>query len=197
MRIHFPEIHTPVQGLDTVTIPEMVTIHQSYDPRKIEDVMGYLKQEMNDKIADKDSFKGKRICITVGSRGIPDLDKMVRTMCDTLKEWGAEPFIIPAMGSHAGGNAEGQKEMIAGFNITEEWYDLSRRGIENVTGKKGAKSLGGHAVLVVGYNPAGVWVENSWSTDWGQDGFGFIEWPAFRQQFLYGTCLTNCLDGFK
>lgn len=120
MRIHFPEIHTPVQGLDTVTIPEMVTIHQSYDPRKIEDVMGYLKQEMNDKIADKDSFKGKRICITVGSRGIPDLDKMVRTMCDTLKEWGAEPFIIPAMGSHAGGNAEGQKEMIAGFNITEE-----------------------------------------------------------------------------
>ena len=86
---------------------------------------------------------------------------------------------------------------LGGFNITEEWYDLSRRGIENVTGKKGAKSLGGHAVLVVGYNPAGVWVENSWGSDWGQDGFGFIEWPAFRQQFLYGTCLSNCLDGFK
>lgn len=41
-------------------------------------------------------------------------------MCDTLKEWGASPFIIPSMGSHAGGKAEGQTEMLAGYNVTEE-----------------------------------------------------------------------------
>ena len=86
---------------------------------------------------------------------------------------------------------------LGGFNITEEWYDLSRKGVENVTGRAGAKSLGGHAVLVVGYNQAGVWIENSWSTEWGKGGFGFIEWAAFRKQFQYGTVLTNCLNGFR
>lgn len=86
---------------------------------------------------------------------------------------------------------------LGGFNITEEWYDLSRKGIENVTGRAGARSLGGHAVLVVGYNPAGVWIENSWGAEWGCKGFGFIEWAAFRRQFMYGTILTNCLDNLK
>lgn len=84
---------------------------------------------------------------------------------------------------------------LGGFNITEEWYDLAKRGVENVTGRSAA-SLGGHAVLVCGYNAGGVWIENSWGEDWGKGGFGFIEWPAFRQQFMYGTVLTNCLDGF-
>ena len=85
---------------------------------------------------------------------------------------------------------------LGGFDITEEWYDLSRKGVENVTGKA-SQSLGGHAVLVCGYNAGGVWIENSWGKDWGKDGFGFIEWTAFRKQFMYGTVLTNCLDGFK
>lgn len=85
---------------------------------------------------------------------------------------------------------------LGGFNITDEWYDLTKKGITNVTGRKG-QTLGGHAVLVVGYNEAGVWIENSWGEDWGEKGFGFIEWPAFRKQFLYGTVLTNCLDGMK
>jgi hypothetical protein len=31
----------------------------------------------------------------------------------------AQPFIVPAMGSHAGGTAEGQREMIEQFGITE------------------------------------------------------------------------------
>ena len=87
--------------------------------------------------------------------------------------------------------------VLGGFNITEEWYDLSRPGVENVTGKKNNTSCGGHAVLVVGYNQAGVWIENSWGPKWGRQGFGFIEWEAFRAQWMYGTVLTNCLNGFK
>lgn len=87
---------------------------------------------------------------------------------------------------------------LGGFDITDEWYELSKPHRESVTGQKpGAKSLGGHAVLVCGYNPAGVWIENSWGEDWGKGGFGFIEWGAFRKQFMYGAVLTNCLNGFK
>lgn len=119
MFIEFPEMTATMQGIENVPIPEMVTINEIYDPQKIEDVRAHMRAEM-EKLPDHESFRDKNICITVGSRGIPDLDVMVRTMCDVLKEWGAKPFIIPAMGSHGGGVAEGQREMIAGFNITEE-----------------------------------------------------------------------------
>lgn len=119
MFIEFPESHVKVQGSEDVVIPEMVTIHESYDPQKIDDVCGHLRAEI-EKLPDHGSYEGKRIAITVGSRGIPELDGMTRTICDVLKEWGAKPFIVPSMGSHAGATAEGQTEMLAGYGITEE-----------------------------------------------------------------------------
>ena len=45
---------------------------------------------------------------------------MIRTICDKLKEWGAEPFIIPAMGSHGGGTVEGNVQILTDYGITEE-----------------------------------------------------------------------------
>jgi hypothetical protein len=85
---------------------------------------------------------------------------------------------------------------LAGFDITTEWYDLSKKGVVRIRGRK-ADSCGGHAVLVCGYNDEGVWIENSWGENWGDKGFGFLEWEAFRKQFMYGMVLTNCLNGFK
>ena len=75
MFIQFPEVHTPIQGMENVPIPNMVTIRQSYDPTKIEDIKGHMLAEL-EKVENKESYKGKRICITAGSRGIPDLDVM-------------------------------------------------------------------------------------------------------------------------
>ena len=46
--------------------------------------------------------------------------RIIRAICDKLKEYGAKPFIVPAMGSHGGGTTEGQVELIAGYNITEK-----------------------------------------------------------------------------
>ena len=69
---------------------------------------------------DKEALKGKKIAVTVGSRGIPFLPEMVRAILDTMKEWGAEPFIVPAMGSHGGATAEGQLEVLESLGITEE-----------------------------------------------------------------------------
>ena len=111
MFIQFPEIHTPIQGMELVPVPNMVTIRQSYDTAKIEDVKGHMLAEL-EKVENKEGYKGKRICITAGSSGIPDMDVMLRAICDTLKSWGAEPFIIPSMGSHGGATAEGQLEML-------------------------------------------------------------------------------------
>ena len=63
MFIQFPEVHTPIQGMENVPIPNMVTIRQSYDPTKIEDIKGHMLAEL-EKVENKESYKGKRICIT-------------------------------------------------------------------------------------------------------------------------------------
>lgn len=63
---------------------------------------------------------GARIAVTAGSRGIHDLVTVVRAAVDWLRAAGAEPFVVPAMGSHGGATADGQREMLAGLGVTPE-----------------------------------------------------------------------------
>lgn len=63
---------------------------------------------------------GARIAVTAGSRGIHDLVTVVRAAVDWLSAAGAEPFVVPAMGSHGGATADGQREMLAGLGVTPE-----------------------------------------------------------------------------
>ena len=120
MQFNFPPIDIPVEGLDKVKLPKMYSITQRYDDQRVEDISGHLAAQLESQIGNKEAFKGKSIALTVGSRGIPHLDVMAKTICDQLKSWGAAPFIVPSMGSHGGATAEGQVEMLAGYNITEE-----------------------------------------------------------------------------
>ena len=62
---------------------------------------------------------GARIAVAVGSRGIANLARIVRAAVRELSARGALPFVIPAMGSHGGATAEGQREVLAGYGITE------------------------------------------------------------------------------
>lgn len=120
--VDFPEVDLAIQGMDEINIPKMMKIRQIYDKTKIEDLEEWLRQELDSKLSEDQqaSFQGKRICISVGSRGIPSIHIMVKTVLDWLKSKGANPFIVPAMGSHGGGTAEGQKAYIAGYGITED-----------------------------------------------------------------------------
>lgn len=120
MMIDFPAIRVHVQGLDRIKIPKMVKIRQKYDTHTINDIPGHIRAKMDRAVSCKEAFAGKRIAITAGSRGIPHYPLILRTMVEVLSAWGAKPFIVPAMGSHAGATAEGQQEMLSGFGITEE-----------------------------------------------------------------------------
>ena len=62
---------------------------------------------------------GMRVAVGVGSRGISNLAKVVSAVIGELKSAGAEPFIIPAMGSHGGATPEGQAQLLAGYGVTE------------------------------------------------------------------------------
>ena len=79
MFINFPESHPKVQGMESVSLPEMVTVHQEYDSQKTEDVAAEMRAQLNS-LPNHEKFKDKNICITVGSRGIPDLEVMRQQM---------------------------------------------------------------------------------------------------------------------
>lgn len=63
---------------------------------------------------------GDRIALAAGSRGIANIGKIIKYAADFVKALGAQPFVVPAMGSHGGATAEGQAELLAGYGISEE-----------------------------------------------------------------------------
>jgi len=64
--------------------------------------------------------RGKRIAVGVGSRGIANYGTIVRAILDWLKGQGAEPVLVPAMGSHGGATPQGQRQILADVGITAE-----------------------------------------------------------------------------
>ena len=83
---------------------------------------------------------------------------------------------------------------LGGFAITDEWFDVTDKN-NLISGDGEHKPLGGHCVLVCGYDKQGVWVQNSWGWGWGEYGFAKVSWKAFDSQFMYGGVITNVLDG--
>jgi len=78
---------------------------------------------------------------------------------------------------------------VAGFMITDEWNRVQKdTGMISDFGPS-AKTLGGHAVLICGYDINGVYIQNSWGTDWGLYGFAQIPWPQTISQFMYGMLI--------
>jgi len=63
--------------------------------------------------------RGGRVAVAVGSRGIAEIDRIAAATVAALRAHGAEPFIIPAMGSHGGATAEGQRDVLASLGVTE------------------------------------------------------------------------------
>lgn len=62
---------------------------------------------------------GMRIAVAVGSRGIYQIDRIVRSLVELLAQAGAVVYIVPAMGSHGGATGEGQAEILADYGINQ------------------------------------------------------------------------------
>lgn len=81
-----------------------------------------------------------------------------------------------------------------GFNITTGWYQC---GPASPVIRHTHVGCGGHAVVAVGYDQQGAYIQNSWGAEWGSMGFGILPWDAFAREFMYCCYLQNCYDGLK
>ena len=116
-KIDFPSI---IKMSDSVFIPKMYKVRQNFDTLKLSNFIEKLKGELTNKKDIMESLNGKKVCIALGSRGINNISSIATQIVKEVKQYGGEPFIIPAMGSHGGATPEGQKELLEGYGITED-----------------------------------------------------------------------------
>jgi hypothetical protein len=100
-------------------IPEMGVIEQVWETDPIEDVRAAAGAAF-DELPTGGIPEGGEVALGVGSRGINALPDIVAGVVDAVEAAGFEPFVFPAMGSHGGATAEGQREMLAELGVTEE-----------------------------------------------------------------------------
>lgn len=68
-----------------------------------------------------ETLRGRSIAVTAGSRGVASMKEIARAVCGWLTAQGAHPFVFPAMGSHGGATAEGQRKILQDYGVTEEF----------------------------------------------------------------------------
>jgi hypothetical protein len=111
----------------SVTLPRMSMVERRGAPSGVDDIDGTVRAEVRRVLAGAVG-DGAPVAVGVGSRGIAHLTEIVAATVAALHNAGFAPFIVRAMGSHGGGTAEGQVEVLAGYGITEAAMGVPVRG---------------------------------------------------------------------
>jgi hypothetical protein len=103
-----------------MAFPKVVKVRQDFPRPRVEDIEQTLQEQFEKEEIASRVEPGMEIALTAGSRGIANVDVILRSLVMLLKETGAKPFIVPAMGSHGGATAEGQVEILESLGVTED-----------------------------------------------------------------------------
>lgn len=101
--------------------PRILRLRQQFERPCVENVAAMVRREMEKLDLGRTIKPGHSVALTAGSRGIANIPLVLRAVAESLRELGAKPFLIPAMGSHGGGTAEGQRHVLESYGITEEF----------------------------------------------------------------------------
>lgn len=97
-----------------------VKIKQTFPRPAVADPYSRVLAEM-ERIGLRSAVRpGRRIAITAGSRGIKNIVPILRALADAVREAGGDPFVVGSMGSHGGGTARGQEEVLESLGISEK-----------------------------------------------------------------------------
>lgn len=97
----------------------MYRVRQHFADRAVRDIPATVEAELKGAAFAQKLAPGSKVAIGVGSRGIANIDTIVRAVVDYWKGAGMEPFLFPAMGSHGAASPEGQAAVLAKYDITE------------------------------------------------------------------------------
>ena len=106
--------------LKDIPVPKMAKVKVKFDDKKIDALEPVLREKLQQEHIQSTIKPGMEIAVAVGSRGLDRLVELTAVTVKFLKDLGANPFIVPSMGSHGGATAEGQREVLAHLGVTEE-----------------------------------------------------------------------------
>ncbi len=112
--------------------PKLVRLRQFFERPRIEDVPGAVASTLERLDLGRRVRPGHSVALTAGSRGIANIPLILRETAAFLKKLGARPFLVPAMGSHGGGTAEGQRSILESYGITEAYVGVPIRASMDV-----------------------------------------------------------------
>src|SRR5437660_4031753 len=100
-----------------MSLPRMVRVRQTFSRPRVADIPRSVADALA--AAGLPIKRGDTVAVGAGSRGIANIDVIVGATVAWLKDLGARPFVVPAMGSHGGGTPEGQLSVLEHYGITE------------------------------------------------------------------------------
>ena len=98
---------------------QLAPVRQSVSEQQVDNVSAAVWNGLNAVALSGRVRPGMRVAVAVGSRGISCYREVVKAVVETLQALGAEPFLVPAMGSHGGGTAEGQHAVLVGYGMAD------------------------------------------------------------------------------
>jgi hypothetical protein len=101
--------------------PQMFRVRQTFEAPRVDDIPATVESELSQLTLQKKIRPGQSVAITCGSRGIANIHTIIKAIVQHVQGLGAKPFVVPAMGSHGGGTVEGQRAILTGYGVTEEF----------------------------------------------------------------------------
>lgn len=106
--------------LESIPIPRVAGVTQKFDRPRIDDLAATFQNLIDASGVLESVFPQMKIAVAVGSRGISNQPLLIKLIVAALKQRGAKPFLFPAMGSHGGATAAGQKKVLEDIGCSED-----------------------------------------------------------------------------
>lgn len=119
-------------GVDLPFHPDLVVpeLHEIDLPVPVAEPVADVEAAAHDGVVDRlagEVTTGMTVAVGAGSRGLTGRVEMLRGTIAGLRRLGAAPFVVPAMGSHGGGTADGQRATLTALGMTEDTLDAEIR----------------------------------------------------------------------
>ena len=110
-----------------MTIPRVVRVRQTFKASSLDDIEGTVTARIDALGLARRVRPGASVAVGCSSRGIANYAAIVKATLDGLQRLGLRPFLFPAMGSHGAATAEGQKQVLEAYGLSEAAMGVSIR----------------------------------------------------------------------
>ena len=125
-------IETEIAGGLDIPLPKMVPVEVTFESALLDNIEATISEQFKNPQVKEKIKPGMTIAIGCGSRGVANVAEVAKAVVTEIKSLGGKPFIFPAMASHGAATAEGQKQVLERYGITEDYVGCPLRATMEV-----------------------------------------------------------------